>query len=383
MDASLSILYHLLSFLLIQPYQITSTPYVYLPTTSYTMRKPICTMMIYLKQPVGPLQILICQHALRFSRYALNFSRKPTRKQKIYEQGLQSQSNIAQIDHHFSIFNETVTKVVDVGYVPGSWLEYAKLKLLKVHHVDPDVINTKCTLIGTDIICGSPIPGTITTQGNIYSQSVHDNVISLLKEAAFRRWNPSADGNSPDTDNSYLLKELQETHLEAELDGLAAAFNEFSLDDKEGMKKLLGPKLYQADVIMSDLATPFLQNAGFFNNTYARPYIRSSTNEALRQPTTNSQKASIDLAEAALLLCFDALVKNGTFVTRLAQVDFADPEIELFQSRLEKIFKQVERWSPREKIFSETSHVDDLYFISKFKRDYSIDKYAVFGVSTK
>lgn len=313
-------------------------------------------------------------------KYALIFARKPTRKEKIYEQKLQSQSNIAQIDHHFSIFNENVTKVVDVGYVPGTWLEYAKEKLLQIHNVDPEQINSKCTLIGTDILCGSPIPGIIATQGNIYSQAAQSNVISLLKEAAFRRMYSQADFEIENAGFSYLLKEIQESHLESEINGLTAAFNEFIINDEAELKKLMGPKLYQADVIMSDLAFPFLQNIGFYNNTYARPYIRSSTNELLRQPLSNAEKASIDLSEAALILCFDALVKNGTFVTRLAKVNLADPEIDLFQSRLERVFKFVRRWNPRGRTTSESTEIDDLYFICKFKRDYSVDKHAVFGI---
>lgn len=321
------------------------------------------------------LRIHSCRHALRLAR-------GPTLKQKSYEQSLQSQSNIAQIDHHFSIFNDSVTKVVDVGYAPGTWLEYAKEKLLQIHLVDPDAIHSKCTFIGTDILCGSPIPGTTTTQGNIYSQSVHNNIITLLKEAAFRRIYPMAADDTAESTTSYLLKELQESQLESELDDLTAAFNEFSVDDKQAMNKLMGPKMYQADVIMSDLCSPFLQTAHFFSNTYARPYIRSTTNQALRQPTLNAQKASIDLAEAALLLCFDALVKDGTFVAKLAQVDLADPEVELFHSRLEKVFKKVQRWNPRGRTSSKRSHIDDLYFIGKLKRDYSIDKYKVFDVST-
>lgn len=316
---------------------------------------------------------------LIFCRHALQFAKGPTIKQKFYEQSLQSQYAIAQIDHHFSIFNENVTKVVDVGYVPGTWLEYAKEKLLQIHNVEPDAINTKCTLIGADILTGSPISGTITTQGNIYSQSVHDTIVSLLKESEFRRINSA--GASPDPSTSYLTKELEETQLESELDDLTAAFNEFSIDDREQIKKLMGPKMYQADLIMSDLASPFLQTAHFFNNTFSRPYIRSSTNPVLRQPIVNPQKASIDLAEAALLLCIDALVKDGTFVARLAKVDFADPEVELFHSRLEKVFRNVQRWNPRDRVSSQRSHIDDLYFIGKLKRD-SMDKHKVFDISS-
>lgn len=313
--------------------------------------------------------------------YASTFARKPTRKQKIFEQNLQSQSTLAQIDHRFNILNERVTKVVDIGYVPGTWLQYAKERLLQIHEVELEAVSSKCTFIGTDLLCGDPIPGVVTTQGNIYSQSVHDNVVALLKESAFRRMYPAAPQTSLASETSYLLKELLETSLESELDGLAAAFNEFTVDDGNEMKNLIGPKMYQANLVLSDLAAPFLQNSGFYNNTYGRPYIRSSNNQVLRHASTTAEKAPIDLAEAALLLCFDALVKDGTFVARLAKVDLSDPELTLFQSRLEAVFHKVYKWNPRGKTTSDQPHVDDLYFICKSKRDYFVDKHKVFGVN--
>lgn len=312
--------------------------------------------------------------------YASSFSKKPTWKQKLFEQTLQSQTTISHLDNTHRIFTPDVTKVVDVGYAPGFWTEYAKERLLRLHSVDLEAVTSKCTFVGIDLILGDPIPGVITTQGNIYSQGVQSNVLSLLKEAAFRKMWADHAMDSDGTETSYLLKELHETQLEQEVDELADSLEHLALDEKAQMRKLMGPKMYQADVIMSDLSVPFLQSLGFFNNTYSRPHIRSATTPELRLAYENPGKASIDLAEAALILCFDSLVKGGTFVVRLANVNLADPEIALFQSRLDKVFKSVERWNPRGRTVSEHREISDLFFICKIKRDYSVDKYEVFGV---
>lgn len=266
---------------------------------------------------------------------------------------------------------------MDLGYVPGTWLEYAKLRLSQIHNILFEEITKKCTFIGTDLLCGNPIPGVLTTQGNIYSQSVHNNVVGLLKESAFRTLYPN---QTIGADTSYLLKEIMETNLESELDTLTIALSEFSMEDAKQMKKLVGPKMYQANLVMLDLSAPFLQNSGFYNNTYARPYIRLSNNQVLRHASAVPEKAPIDLAEAALLLCLDGLSKNGTFVARLAKVDLSDPELDLLESRLDMAFGEVHRWNVRGRTSSESSHVDDLYFICKGKRDYFVDKHEVFGV---
>lgn len=298
---------------------------------------------------------------MRMLRMASTFA-KPTREQKIAEAGFSAYSAIAALNQRYNLFNPKVTKVVDLGFAPGHWLAYARDALLRAHNVPLDEIHNKCTLIGLDILFARPPTGTISTQGNIYSQSAHTAVEELLKDAALRRlrgtWTP----------DSYVAKETAETELEDQVSSLTRAFGSLAMDDS--LDLLMGPKMYQADVMMSDLGPPFLQELGFFNNTHTKPYIRTG-----RKPHT--PKSAIDMAEAALLLSCTSLRKNGTFVVRLTGVDLADPELRLLELRLEKVFDSVSPWAPNG---VRLLGIGELYFVGEGKKAYTADKYEVFGV---
>lgn len=306
----------------------------------------------------------------------------PTRQQRLEEANLISESNIFLLDQAFGLFNESVTRVVDVGSAPGNWLQYARDTLLDIHKVEREKAHEKCTLIGVDILLGTPIPGTMTTQGNIYSQFTHDTVVELLREAAFRKLNPDSAKVGKDFENSYVLKEIKETQLELEIHDLGNALSGMSLAKKynKSLAHLIGYKLYQADLIMSDLSLPFLQDRGYYANTTSKPFIRSSNNEALRLPLSNPQVASLDLADAALLLCCSALAKMGTFVVRLAHVDLADPELEIFETRLKRVFHYTHRWSPTGTTSLPNLKIQELFIIGVNKKDYVTDKYKVFDI---
>lgn len=296
---------------------------------------------------------------LLFCRMASS-SAKPTRLQKLVEAAYTAHSTIAALDRHFNLFRPSVHKVVDLGFAPGHWLTYARDALLHVHGVATERIADKCTLIGLDLLFAQPPAGTICTQGNVFSESAHRAVVELLQDAAMRRLRALSE---PEL---YIQKEAAETELESEVSHLTRAFGDLAVADP--LHKLMGPKMYQADVVLADLGAPFLQELGFFNNTHSRPYIRGSR---LRVP----EKGAIDMAEAALLLCCTALGKNGTFVVRLARVDLADPELGLLERRLDKVFANVTRWPSKPPV-----GIDDLYFVCENKRDYMADKYEVFDV---
>lgn len=287
---------------------------------------------------------------------------KPTRQQKIAEAGFSAYSAIAALNHRYQLFNPNVTKVVDLGFAPGHWLTFARDALVLVHNVPIEEIHSTCTLIGLDILFAQPPMGTISTQGNIYSQAAHTAIEGLLKDAAFRRLRGIL---APD---SYVAKESAESELEEQVSSLTRAFGDLSVDGS--LDQLMGPKMYQADVVMADLGAPFLQDLGFFNNTHTKPYIR--TGRRLHTP-----KSTIDMAEAALLLCCTALGKNGTFVVRLAGVELEDVELELLELRLRIVFNTVSRWAPSG---ARLLGLGELYFVGEGKRAYKADKYEVFGV---
>lgn len=301
---------------------------------------------------------------MRFLRMASTFT-KPTRQQRIDEAAFSAYSVIAALNHRYNLFHPKVTKVVDLGFAPGHWLAYARDTLLNAHNVPLEEIHNTCTLIGLDILFARPPTGTISTQGNIYSQSAHTAVEQLLKDAAFRRLRGST------TLESYVAKESAETELEQEVSSLTRAFGDLHVDSS--LDRLMGPKMYQADVVMADLGVPFLQELGFFNNTHTKPYIRTG-----RKP--HSPKSVIDMAEAALLFCCTALGKNGKFVVRLAGVHSEDIELKLLELRLEKVFGTVSQWMPNG---VGLLGMGDLYFVGEQKKAYTADKYEVFDIRRK
>ncbi|PVH20133.1 hypothetical protein CXQ85_001913 [Candidozyma haemuli] len=302
-------------------------------------------------------------------------SARLTRQEKIDGSNHLSRSKLHQLDTKFNLFNENVTKMVDLGYSPGNWLIYAREALSRIHEIEPEKIYQKCTLVGLDIIIGNHPAGTFTTQGNILSKLAHRNVISLLKEHAYKRLvvqNGLLDDLLPEQD-------AKDPTFESEMARISDIFDDLSLKDKT-LESILSLQDYQADLITSDLSSAFLQDKGFFNNTTTRPFIRSSTNSELRRNVTDPLKASIDTAEAALLLCCEALAKGGNFVIRLARIDLADPEIDLLEERLKRVFKHVQRWKPEGSTKSNFSVISELYFVCKDKQDHLADKYNVFDV---
>lgn len=297
-----------------------------------------------------------------------------TRKEKIEGLNHIARSKLYQLDTRFDLFNEKVSNVVDLGYAPGNWLSYARDALLVAHNIDPERIYQKCTLVGLDIVIGNHPLGSFTTQGNIFSKLAHKNVTKLLKEHAYRRL-AVQNGILQHTGN----KGNGEFTLDSEMAKISEMFLNLDIND-EALESIMSIQDYQANLVLSDMSNPFLQDKGFFNNTTSRPYIRSSTNPALRHHTSDPLKSSIDTADAALLLCCDVLAKGGTFLIRLSRVDLADPELLLLEQRLKKTFLEVNKWNPEGVTESEKLIILELYFVCKHKTEHIADKYEVFDV---
>lgn len=299
-------------------------------------------------------------------------SARLTRKEKIEGLNHIARSKLYHLDSQFDLFSDSVTKVVDLGYAPGNWLLYARDALLMAHGIDPEKVYQKCTLVGLDIVVGNHPQGSFTTQGNIFSKLAHANVLKLLKEHAYRRLAAQ---------NGALIESgsTKDPTLDSEMARISALFQNLQLDD-ETLDGILRLQDYQADLVMSDLTHPFLQDKGFFNNTTSKPYIRSSTNSALQTHITDPLKSSIDMADAALLLCCDTLAKGGSFLIRLARVDLADPELQILEQRLQRTFKEVEKWNLEGVTETKSMKTRELYFICKNKIDHLADKYKVFDV---
>ncbi|KAM9909888.1 hypothetical protein OXX69_005006 [Metschnikowia pulcherrima] len=322
----------------------------------------------------------------RFAASRTYASRKFTRQERINEARYTAQSNLDKIDAEYEIFTKKVTKVVDVGSAPGTWLRHTRNRLSQIHNMKHEELHKMCTVIGVDLLFCQPPKGTFFTQGNIYSQNTHTQVEHLLKESAFRLLKQKSTGHSGTLDNSafsdmevsYIQKEANEAQLDASLSELAGELGDLALT--ESNFDIL-KHTFQADLVLSDLGTTPLQESGFHNNTLSKPFIRSSQNKMLRLPWDFPEKASIDMAEAALLLCGSVLTKGGTFVVRLSMVDLSDPELELLEKRLSLVFESVSRWSDNGRTHSDTPRHQNLFMICENKRDHMIDKYEVFGVT--
>lgn len=296
--------------------------------------------------------------------------KKQTRESKSIQINDFSRHKLHHVDDAFGIFDGSVTKALDLGSVPGNWLEYTKKRLYEIHHIHDGKFLETCHILGFDVLFDPPVSETSGMQGNIFSQKVQDNIVNHFKELAFRRKQAQRNKNDG-LQQSYLAREQQEMLLEQHFDELTSKMDNLSLD--------LGFGDYQPEVILSDLAPPFMQMRGFYNNTNSRPYLRTGTNDQLKRTLTEPEKLSIDLAEAALLLACRLLKKGGKLVIRLLRVNFNDPELLQLQHRLERVFSQVHPWNRHVSYKLPINRTDELFFICLDKKETTADKRKVFG----
>lgn len=299
-------------------------------------------------------------------------TKKISRNERIADEDRFAHNSISRLNREFNFINSQVTKVVDLGFAPGNWLQYIQHCLLSIHDVDPHKLFTKCTVIGLDLLFSQAPLGTYSIQGNVFSQNAHANIMDLLKRRSYllSEAKKSQDG---------LLLAAENPSIEDEIAILASNVKSLDIDkDLTSFDKDVDLSVYQADLITSDLSAAYLQRGGYFNNTMSRPFMRVRENELLRQPLTNPHKAHLDLADAAMLLCCEGLSKNGTFVLRLAAVNMADPELALLERRLSKLFQSVDRWYPA---YLESRHnAAELYLVCMGKKSQRVDKYDLFDV---
>lgn len=265
---------------------------------------------------------------------------------------MKSQGKLYHINQEFNIFNDNVTKILDLGYSPGNWLEFSKLKMCEAHGVEENDINKKCHFLGFDILVGYPPAGTSTIQGNIFSKSSHYQIIDHFKQLAIKQQLNS------DEDVSYFTKEQTDVddieHLEQRLQKMHLSEN---FD-------------YKPELILSDLSAPFLQEKGTYHNTQTKPHMRFANNPVLNLPILKGEKSSIDMADATLILALDVLKKHGNLVIRLATIDSEDPELDILNDRLNKVFNTVE-----ERQFNDKN---EIFFICLNKKRDTDDKSKIF-----
>lgn len=326
--------------------------------------------MLYSRSAPSGVIGRILQTSIKETRFYS--TKKKTRNERIAEEDYFAHSSIFRLNQEFNFITKEVSKVIDLGYAPGNWLQYIQNCLLNVHDVDLHKLFTKCTVIGVDLLfCQAPL-GTHSIQGNIFSQKTHSNIMDLLKKQTYLLTEAKKS-----QERSTLT--IEKPNLEDDISFLASKVSSVDLNDElTCFNKDLDLSEYQADLITSDLSAAYLQRGGYFNNTMSRPFMRIRENEILRQPLTNPHKAHLDLADAAMLLCCEGLSKNGTFVLRLADVNMGDPELFLLERRLGKMFGSVKRWYP--KYLNLRHNATELYFICMQKKSTRVDKYDLFNV---
>lgn len=302
---------------------------------------------------------------------------KLSRQERIDRINMRNRSKLQDLDNEFGIFNGDVTKVLDLGFVPGNWSEFARYRLCQVHGVDEDKFHEKCHILGFDILFGTPPLGVSSMQGNIFSKSAHGLIMLHFKDIAMRKAVQPKDTNKDEMDEfqqSYYFKEQTESLIEQQVSDLSEDFGRLKVTNRE--KEID----YKPDLILSDLSAPFMQAKGFFNNTNSKPYLRTAANPILSRTITDEEKSAIDSADAALILACDILKQGGTLILRLSKVDPDDAEIILLESRLDKVFNHVFKWN-RSGLFDEQSYKpQDAFYVCMDKIDDVCDKKHVFMI---
>lgn len=308
-------------------------------------------------------------------------SKTPSRQELIDRVNMRNRSKLQDVDNEFGIFNAGVTRVLDLGFVPGNWSEYTRYRLCQVHGIDEEKFHEKCHILGFDILFGTPPLGISTMQGNIFSKSAHELVRMHFKDIAVRTAVKSNKMNKEgmnEFQQSYFFEEQSESLIEQQLNELSQHFDKLTISNA-AYEKGKGVD-YKPNLILSDLSAPFMQDKGFFNNTNTKPYLRTGANPILSRTITDEAKASIDSADATLVLACDVLKKGGNLVLRLSKVDPDDTEIPLLHSRLDKVFNHVYTWN-RTNLFDEQSYKpQDAFYVCLDKMDDVCDKKQVFMV---
>lgn len=281
--------------------------------------------------------------------------------------------NLACLDYRYRIFDQSVRKVIDLGFAPGIWSKYTLNRLKHLH--GPHAFennhnhNAPCHILGFDLMFKQPPPGVSTIQGNIFSNIAHENIINHLKEVAWgksilRHQSPTIPSRTSIIEpKSYITKEQEESIIDNQIEH---SLNKLPANSHE----------YRADLVMSDLGAPFVQTDGYYSTTVSGPHIRFNNNEPFRQAVINPGKTSVELAEAALMVGCKCLKPDGRFLVRLPGVKPNDDRLGLFSTRLKKVFGVVKQYDSMYK----KDPRDTIYFCKGKLPDDKYDIDDVFGL---
>ncbi|ODQ50147.1 23S ribosomal RNA methyltransferase [Saitoella complicata NRRL Y-17804] len=188
--------------------------------------------------------------------------------------------------------------VVDLGFAPGSWTQVAVAKT-----------RPGGSVLGIDVIPAQPPAGASAMQANFLSRRAQIAAKEFFANGANGRASPGGHVQSP---------ELGEAHL-AE----GSAHRE---------------DIFTVNVVLSDMSEPLPLYQGV-PHSLKQPYFRMANTTGL---TVADHGASMDLCDAALVFCLDALTTGGHFICKF----FDGDEAPAFEDRLKKVFEKVEREKP-------------------------------------
>lgn len=304
-------------------------------------------------------------------QYSRRVKAKVPRSERIALENAASFGRLERVDQEFAVFDKSITRVLDLGYVSGNWSFYSKERMMEIHELEEENFNDKCHILGFDLLFGTPPSGVSSMQGNIFSKGCQDLIISHFKEVTIR--NKFRMLKLEDAQRSYFFKEQKDSFIEKKIDELSDELSSTALTELKNSSL----SDYKPDLILSDLTSPHLQERGFFNNTNTKPHLRMNSNPALFRIILRDQKLSIDLADASLVLVSRLLRRNGKFVIRLCLGNPEDKEVNVFERRLKNVFKNVTLWKDPDD-FQAPKNYHEIYFICTMKLEDSPDRKKVF-----
>lgn len=265
-----------------------------------------------------------------------------TREAKVQNLRSRAAFKLMEIDDKFKLFsNGKNQRVLDLGFAPGAWSQVASRR-----------IGPSGMVLGVDILPCDPPTGVSSIQANILSKKTHE-LIRLYFSKHFKL-NRNDDLHQ---DHGYFQHMIEEVTHQQDYETYREVF---SADSNDKIDK------FPIDVIISDMYEPWPQSSGFWTNITNAAYNRMANTTGL---AIKDHYQSIDLCDAALVSAIDLLRPRGHFVCKL----YTGKEDKLFEKRLKKVFKRVNRFKP----VACRDESKEVYFIGRDKRE-MIDKLEVF-----
>ncbi|GME95103.1 unnamed protein product [Ambrosiozyma monospora] len=257
----------------------------------------------------------------------------------------------------------------NLGAAPGAWNQ------VEVEKCHPD-----SKILGVDILPYDPPSGVSTMQANILSKQTHRLIRDFFRKSDQERELKAArtmdiQSSSGGTIASITNESLVASELENDSDERSESHNSNKGTKEKTIKSVEEIEAEREnerpiDVVVSDMYEPFLQVSGYHSRTTNLPYFRMANMTGL---ALKDHLASMDLCDAALIVCCDLLRKNGKCIMKF----FTGEEDKNLEKRLSVVFRKVYRFKPK----ATRPESKECYFICLGKRHDIVNKMDVFKVA--